>query len=181
MLGIDSARHSPTVDPPGHTVSHVSHPRSSPKVTSCPLSVVHNIVITSVSLSPSRVSTLSLNIRKMEKASPTVERQHPTLPLWASEKRTKSSWRTPLLSALALFALLAYINKPFDVHESPTTSHSSHKCPHQPNPLFPKIQWKMSQDEKDRSIDLFAQAVVSRPRYGPRDEAECAENTNREL
>jgi hypothetical protein len=35
------------------------------------------------------------------------------------------------------------------------------KCPIQPKPLYPKIAWNMTKEEKVSSIDKYAEAVVS--------------------
>ena len=38
-------------------------------------------------------------------------------------------------------------------------------CPAQPEPIFPKMIWNMTMDEKRKSADLYSQAVVRIFRY----------------
>jgi hypothetical protein len=80
-------------------------------------------------------------------------------------QRTRESKRgvNPGLVALAVFAFMTFLNRPSTSKSSPGLSHPAAQCPFQPEPLYPKIKWDMSEDEKTHSIDLYAQAVVSHP------------------
>ena len=43
------------------------------------------------------------------------------------------------------------------------------RCPAQPQPIFPKMAWNMTDEEKRSSIDKYAQSVVSAIRLRVRD------------
>jgi hypothetical protein len=82
--------------------------------------------------------------------------QKQPLPRWADERtESKQKWRKPFLALIALSALAIYTLNP-----TYPTSKSSLRCPHQPAPLHPKLDWTPSEAEKDKSADLLAQAVV---------------------
>jgi len=85
--------------------------------------------------------------------------QKQPLPRWADERsESKQKWRKPLLALIALSALAIYTLNP-----TYQTSKSSLRCPYQPAPLHPKLDWTPSHAEKARSADLLAQAVVCHP------------------
>jgi hypothetical protein len=82
--------------------------------------------------------------------------QKQPLPRWADERtESKQKWRRPLLALIALSALAIYTLNP-----TYQTSKSSLRCPYQPAPLHPKLEWTPSDAQLDRSADLLAQAVV---------------------
>jgi len=85
--------------------------------------------------------------------------QEQPLPRWADERsESKQKWRKPLLALMALSGLAIYTLNP-----TYQTSKSSLKCPYQPKPLHPKLDWNPSEAQLDRSADLLAQAVVCHP------------------
>jgi hypothetical protein len=78
------------------------------------------------------------------------------LPRWANERtESKQKWRKPLMALLALSALAIYTLNP-----AYHTSKPSLRCPYQPAPLHPKLEWTPDEAGKDRSADLLSQAVV---------------------
>jgi hypothetical protein len=134
------------VIPPDHAF------RSSPKVTSCPLcSVPLAHSLRSVVLSYTVYSTMNdkhnLELNSSKEVS---------LPRWTAEpSKSSKRWR-PFLAMAALSAVALYTLNP----TSPAEPVQGIKCPYQPEPLYPKISWDMTHDEKTRSADIFSQAVV---------------------
>lgn len=129
-------------------INGVSPYRSSPRVTSCPLSTIQPL--------DTLTSNYYLHTDMNEKSSHSLgSSELQPLPRWASHvNKTNETWRKGFLALAALSALAIYTLNPL------STTQSSLKCPYQPAPLHPNMVWTPTDEEKRRSADLLSQAVV---------------------